>query len=290
MKNFPGSKKESSLTGMKTPLRLLVIYLPLIVILFFMIIPFLWVVVTSLKPEREILQRPIKYIPDPATLDNFFNAWRTVGFDRYFFNSFIVSISVAFVVLLFSTLVAYPLTRFHFRGKKLTMLLLLCTQFLPHSMLLIPLFMIFKTLGLINQPLSLVISYVTFSLPFNAIMMRGFMASIPVSLEEAAMIDGSGRMGAIFRIILPLLLPGVVACGSFAFIDAWKEFLFAVMFLNDPEKMTLPVGLSYMLGEFTINYGILAAGAIIAIIPPMLMFSYMQRFLIKGLSSGAVKG
>jgi multiple sugar transport system permease protein len=271
-------------------IRLAVFKLPLALMLTFVMIPFYWVIVTSLKLEKNILQRPIKYLPDPATFQNYINAWKNVGFERYFTNSFLISLSVALVVLVFSSLVAYPLTRFHFRGRKLTMLLLLCTQFLPHSMLLVPLFMIFRVLGLINSPAALVISYVTFSLPFNAIMMRGFMATIPVSLEEAAMIDGCNRLGAIYRVILPLLLPAVVACGSFAFIDAWKEFLFAVMFINDPARMTIPVGLSYMLGEFSINYGILAAGAVIAIVPPLLMFSYMQKYLIRGLSSGGVKG
>jgi multiple sugar transport system permease protein len=270
--------------------NIFVLYIPLIVVLIFILIPFSWVALTALKPEREIIQRPIKYLPDPATFGNFLNAWKKVGFDRYFSNSFFIALAVAFVVFIFSTLVAYPLTRFHFRGKKLTILLLLCTQFLPHSMLLVPLFMIFRGLHLINSPVALVITYVTFGLPFNAIMMRGFMSAIPISLEEAAMIDGCGRLGAIYRVILPLLLPAVVACGSFAFIDAWKEFLFAVMFINDPAKMTIPVGLSYMVGEYSVSYGILAAGAIIAILPPLLMFSYMQKYLIKGLSSGGVKG
>jgi multiple sugar transport system permease protein len=270
--------------------RAITLFLPLFLIFVFILIPFYWVFVTAFKPEGKILERPIKYLPDPATVENFINAWKNVGFDRYFTNSFMISLSVAALVLLFSILVAYPLTRFHFRGKKLTMLLLLCTQFLPQSMFLIPLFIIFRVLGLINHPLALVITYVTFSLPFNAIMMRGFMSAIPVSLEEAAMIDGCGRLGAIYRVIIPLLLPAVVACGSFAFIDGWKEFLFAVMFMNDPKKMTIPVGLSYMIGEFNVSYGILAAGAIIAIIPPMVIFSYLQKYLIQGLSSGAVKG
>jgi multiple sugar transport system permease protein len=270
--------------------RLFVLYIPLFFIVSFVMFPFLWVLGTSLKEERKILERPIKYFPNPLTFENFTNAWNNVGFNRYFTNSFFVAVSVAVVVVLFSTLVAYPLTRFHYRGKKLTLLLLLCTQFLPRSLLLIPLFMIFKGLGLIDNLLSLVFSYVTFSLPFNAILMRGFMSSIPVSLEEAAMIDGCSRLGAIYRIVLPLLLPAVAACGSFAFIDAWKEFLFAVMFLFTPSRMTIPVGLSYMIGEFTISYGVLAAGAIIATIPLLIMFSYMQRFLIQGLSSGAVKG
>jgi multiple sugar transport system permease protein len=270
--------------------RILTIALPLIIILAFMIFPFLWVITTSLKPESEIIKRPIQYLPKPLTFDNYIDAWNKVGFDRYFGNSFGISFVVALVVLVFSILIAYPLTRFRFRGKKITILLLLCTQFLPQSMLLVPLFIIFRTLGLINTPAALILTYVTFSLPFNAILMRGFMSSIPVALEEAAMIDGCGRLEAIYRVILPLLLPAVTACGSFAFIDAWKEFLFAVMFINNPLRMTLPVGLSYMMGEFTIHYGILAAGAIIAIIPPMLIFSYMQKYLIRGLSSGAVKG
>jgi len=279
-----------SLKPGKALTRFFVFRLPLGLMLAFVLIPFYWVIVTSLKFEKNIVQRPVRYLPDPATFENYINAWKKVGFQTFFTNSFYISLLVAVIVLVFSCLVAYPLTRFHFRGRKITMLVLLCTQFLPHSMLLVPLFMIFRTLGLINQPGALVITYVTFSLPFNAIMMRGFMATIPVSLEEAAMIDGCNRLQAIYRIIVPLLLPAVVACGSFAFIDSWKEYLFAVMFINDPKKMTLPVGLSYMLGEFSVNYGMLAAGAVIAIIPPMAMFSYMQKYLIRGLSSGGVKG
>jgi multiple sugar transport system permease protein len=266
------------------------LFFSILVVLILMMTPFYWVVSTSLKFEKDIISRPVKYLPDPFTFDNYINSWNNIGFNRYFLNSFLVSIITCFVVLAFSILVAYPLTRFHFRGKKIALLLLLCTQFLPHSMLLIPLFIIFRFLGLINTHMSLIMSYITFSLPFNAILMRGFMAGIPVSLEEAAMIDGCGRIKAIYKVILPLLVPGVVACGSFAFIDAWKEFLFAVMFINDPERMTIPVGLSYMLGEFTINYGILAAGAIIAIIPPLIIFAFIQKYLIKGLSAGAVKG
>ncbi|MCL2319340.1 MAG: carbohydrate ABC transporter permease [Treponema sp.] len=271
-------------------INLFTLYIPLLMAIAFVLIPFFWILVTSLKPEKDIMQRPIKYLPHPATFENFINAWNKVGFDRYFSNSFFIAVSVACVVLIFSTLVAYPLTRFHFRGKNLTMILLLCTQFLPQSMLLVPLFVIFKVLRLINSPMALVIVYVTFGLPFNTILMRGFMSSIPVALEEAAMIDGCSRLGAIYRVIVPLLLPAVVTCGSFAFIDSWKEFIFAVMFINDPRKMTIPVGLSYMIGEFTISYTILAAGAIIAILPPMFMFFYLQKYLIRGLSSGAVKG
>jgi len=277
-------------TGKYFFIDLFILYIPLLIALLFVLIPFFWVISTAFKSESDILQRPIKYLPDPATFDNFISAWKNVGFERFFANSFSIAIIVAIVVVVFSTLVAYPLTRFHFRGKKLTIILLLCTQFLPHSMLLVPLFLIFRGLGLINNHLALIFTYTTFALPFNTILMRGFMSAIPVSMEEAAMIDGCGRLGAIYRVVLLMLLPAVVACASFAFIDAWKEFLFALMFIMDPAKMTIPVGLRSMIGEFSVSYGTLAAGAIIAIIPPMIMFSYMQKYLVRGLSSGGVKG
>lgn len=270
--------------------RILFIYIPLAVSLLFVLFPLYWIVSTSFKPESMIMQKPIRYWPSTATFDNYVNAWKNVGFERYFINSFSIAICVAFFVMLMSILVAYPLTRFRFKGKKATVLVLLCTQFIPRSMLLIPLFMIFKLMNLINSPVALVISYVTFGLPFNALLMRGFLSSIPVALEEAAMIDGCSRLQSIWYVILPILVPACVACASFAFIDSWKEFLFAIMFINRPANMTIPVGLNYMIGEYTINYGTLAAGAVIAIIPPMILFSFIQKYLVGGLSAGSVKG
>lgn len=269
--------------------RILLLYIPLVIFLSFIILPFVWTGIMSLKREGDILKKPIKYIPDPATFDNFISAWNRVGFSQYFLNSFLIAISVVSILIVFSILVGYPLSRFQFKGKNAFLLLLLCTQFLPHAMLLIPLFMTFRFLHLINSPVSLVLTYLAFQLPFNSILMTGFMSNVPIEIEEAAMIDGCGRIKSLFRVILPILLPGVVAAGSFAFISSWKEFLFALMFINDPKKMTIPVGLSYMMGQYNVDYGSLAAGSIIAIIPPILLFAYVQKYLVHGMA-GAVKG
>ena len=170
------------------------------------------------------------------------------------------------------------------------MIMLLCTQFVPGAMLLIPLFMIFKQLGLTSNLLALIITYSTFQLPFNSLLMSGFISNIPEALEEAAMVDGCSRLKAIFLIIFPILLPGIVATTVFTFINAWNEFLFALMFISKPALFTLPVGLRYMQGEFDIHYGALAAGSLISLLPAVILFAFVQKYLVQGMGSGAVKG
>lgn len=266
------------------------LYLPITLILGFVLFPFYWTLITSLKPEGEIMKVPLKYLPSPVTLENFIDTWNTVGFGVYFRNSMIVALIAVVFIVSFSILVGYALSRFKFRGKKIIMLLLLCTQFVPGVMLLIPLFLIFKQLGLISNLGSLVIAYTTFQLPFNAILMRGFVRNVPFDIEEAAMMDGCNRVQAIFHVVLPVLLPGVVATAAFAFINCWNEFIFALMFISRSNLFTIPVALHSMQGEYDINYGYLAAGSIIAMIPPFLMFIYVQKYLVQGLSAGSVKG
>jgi multiple sugar transport system permease protein len=278
-------------TDFKTKMiNLFGIYLPLAVLLIFTLTPFYWVLNTSLKQEGNIVKLPVQYWPSPITFDNFVNMWQNMNFSRYFFNSLLVSTSVMIIVVVFTLLSGYALSRFNFKGKKIAILVLLSTQFFGGQMLLIPLFMIYKQLHLLNSPLCLIINDSTFEVSFNSILMMGFFSNVSPQLEEAAMIDGCSRMKAIFHILFPILLPGIVAAGFFAFVSSWKEFLFAIMLINDPERFTIPVGLSYMLGEFNINYGTLAAGGIIAIIPSFILFSYVQKYLVQNLSAGAVKG
>jgi multiple sugar transport system permease protein len=156
-------------------------------------------------------------------------------------------------------------------------------------MLIIPLFIIFKNMGLISNPLSLIITYVAVEIPFTTVLMNGFISNVPRELEEAAMIDGCNRLQAIRHVIFPLLIPGIVATSVFTFIYTWNEFLLALMLTNQQGRFTLPVGLSYMMGEFNINYGALAAGSVIALIPAIILFSYAQKHLVNGMG-GAVKG
>jgi multiple sugar transport system permease protein len=271
-------------------INLFCVYLPLTVLMFFTLTPFYWVLNTALKPEGSITKLPVQYWPHPGTFANFVNMWDNMNFSKYFFNSLLVSTSVMVIVVVFSLLSGYALSRFDFKGKKVAMLILLSTQFFGGQMLLIPLFMIYKHLNLLNSPLCLIINDSTFEMSFNSILMMGFFSNVSPELEEAAMMDGCTRTKAIFKILFPILLPGIVAAGFFAFVASWKEFLFAIMLINDPNRFTIPVGLSYMLGEFNINYGTLAAGGIIAIIPSFILFTYIQKYLVKNLSAGAVKG
>jgi multiple sugar transport system permease protein len=265
--------------------RALRLFVPLAVYTVFTVVPFYWMLLFAVRPAGST-----SLLPWPVTGEHFHTVWDTMGFAVFFRNS----VAVAAVTLLFVTVFAlmggYALARFRFRGRKAFMLALLCTQFVPGAMMLIPLFNIFRTFDLIDSRWSLVIAETTFQLPLAMILMSGFVRNVPVELEESAMVDGCGRIRAFLAVVLPLLRPGIVAVGSFAFIGSWNNFLFALMFLNDPAKQTVPVGLATTMGENTVDFGALAAGGVVAAVPVVLVFAVVQRFLVQGMSAGAVKG
>ena len=266
------------------------LYLPMVIILTFILFPLYWTVRTSLMFEGDIVTLPIRYLPNPITISNFITAWDAVGFNMYFRNSLFVAVVSVIIITFFSIFVGYALSRFKFRGKNVFMFMMLTTQFLPAAMLIIPLFIIFGNLGLLDNHFSLVIINTTMQLSFNSILMRGFISGIPIELEEAASIDGCSRIGAIFRTVIPLLLPGLVATAAFSFVGVWNEFLYAFMFMTSRTNFTLPIGLRMVIGEYTANHGLLAAGSIIALVPALLMFVYLQKYLVAGLAAGSVKG
>ena len=262
----------------------------LIVILLFILFPIYWCLATSFKPSAEITSKTVTYWPAAFTLKNYSEAWTKSGFSTYFKNSlFISAFGVMFIVVI-SVLTGYALSRFKFKGKNIFMLILLCTQFIPGAMLITPIFIIFKNLGMLNSLFALVLVNTTFQFPFNSILMRGFVGGIDYTIEEAAQIDGCSRLGAIWHVLLPVLKPGIATIAAYGFISCWNEFLFSFMFISKQNKLTLPVGLKNLVGEFSINYGQLAAGAVIAVVPTLILFSYVQKNLVGGLSSGAVKG
>ncbi|HBF40198.1 MAG TPA: transporter [Firmicutes bacterium] len=265
-------------------------YLPLIIMLAFILIPFLWTLSTSLKNEKDVLSPILQYIPHPATFQNYIEVWKVSHFSVYFINSlFVSSISVIAIILL-SVLNGYALTRFNFRGKRIFMIILLCTQLLPAVIFLIPLFLSFKVVGLIDTPFSLIIFYIAMQVPFNTLLMKGFIGNIPKQIDEAGMVDGATRTQIIFKIILPLVLPGLVATAAFAFVGCWNEFIAAFTFITSSKFFTIPVGLKFMIGEYDVQYASLAAGSIIGLVPAVLLFAYVQKYLIQGLGSGSVKG
>lgn len=275
---------------MKLKDKIFLRWLPLALMNLFVLLPILWTIVTSLKEEGDILKKPVRYIPDPATIVNYVRAWVNCNFDQYFLNSIKISVTAVFFIVLISIMTGYALNRFQFRGRNLFMLLLLCVQFIPHAVLLIPLFNIFHKMGLIGKSMSVILVCITFQFPFNSILMRGFISGIPYTLEEAAQIDGCSRFMAVVKVVIPMLVPGIVTTSAFAFIGVWNEFLFSMMFLNDSASYTIPIGLKMMQGEYNISYGALAAGAVIAMSIPVALFAYLQKYLVTGMSAGAVKG
>ncbi|MFI6094659.1 carbohydrate ABC transporter permease [Lentzea sp. NPDC051213] len=269
----------------RDPSRFFRLHLPLALYLLFTLIPFYWMLVFAFRPPGETA-----LVPWPITFEHFDTVWNGIGFGLFFQNSLIIALGTLVVVTVFALMGGYALARFKFRGQRVFLLALLCTQFIPGAMMLIPLFVIFRSAGLLNSLAGLVIADTAFQLPLALILMSGFVRNVPVELEEAAMVDGCSRLRAFFAVTLPQLRPALVAVGSFAFIGAWNNFLFALMFASRQDKFTLPVGLSYALGEFNTDFGALAAGGVVAAVPVVLVFAVVQRFLVQGLSAGAVKG
>ena len=256
----------------------------------FVAFPLYWMVVTSITPERDLFTWPPRYFPVSPTLNHYATALLRTDIPRYFLNSMTVASIASACTLIVAVLGGYALARYTFRGKQPTVLLFLATQMMPVIVLIVPLFITFRTLGLLNTLYSLMIVYTVLNIPFCTMMMQGFFAGIPAELEEAAMVDGCNRFGAIMRVAVPLARSGLIATFLFAFISAWNELLFAVMFLNTESMFTLPVGLYMFISKYDIHWGRMMAGATIALIPALIVFGVVQRYMVKGLALGAVKG
>ncbi|HEV2784591.1 MAG TPA: carbohydrate ABC transporter permease [Actinophytocola sp.] len=261
------------------------IYLPLGLYLLFTLVPFYWMVVFAVRPRGSS-----SLLPWPVTMENFQTVWDGLGFGIFFQNSLKVGVASLIATTVIALAGGYALARYDFRGRTAFLVAMLCTQFIPGAMMLIPLFEIFRTLELVNSLWSLVIAETVFQLPLSLILLSGFIRNIPLELEEAAWVDGCSRFRAFLVVVLPLLRPALVAVGSFAFIHSWNNFLFALMFVLQQDKYTIPVGLAFTIGEFSVDYGALAAGGVVAAVPVVLVFAVIQRYLVQGLSAGAVKG
>lgn len=256
-----------------------------------MTFPVYWMVVTSFRRGVDIQQAEPDFLPFPGTLSNY----RKV-FDRDFFwtavrNSLTVTLLVLVLALVIAFLAAVAVSRFRFRGRKAFIVTILLVQMVPAEALIISLFKVLDGWELINTIAGLTLTYLVFVLPFTIWTLRGFVASVPKELEEAAMTDGSSRVRAFFTITLPLVAPGLVATGVFAFIQAWNEFIFALVVMNKPENQTLPVWLqAFNEGAKGTDWGGVMAGSTLMAIPVVIFFLLVQRKVVGGLTAGAVKG
>ncbi|HEV8661992.1 MAG TPA: carbohydrate ABC transporter permease [Candidatus Methylomirabilis sp.] len=254
--------------------------------------PFLWVFLSSLKTRQELYATPLQYLPRQLTIGNYVDAWtsKLTPFSRFFANSLWVSSVTMVATTAISVLAAYALARFGFGGRRVFLLLFLATQMFPAVLLIAPLLSQWHALGLLDTYQALIYSNFSFTVPFTVWMLVGYFDSIPRELEESAMIDGCGRFGALYRVILPLAAPGIAATAIFAFVSSWSELLFAITFTSQTEMRTLSAGLLFMVGQYEIQWGQLSAGVIISTVPVAVLFVFLQRHLIHGLTAGALKG
>jgi multiple sugar transport system permease protein len=256
----------------------------------FALFPLFWLLKVALTPNELLYSEGIRLWPSRASLEHFGFVLAHSDFPLFFRNSLIVSSATAAVATLLSSACGYALSRFHFRGKTLLVALMLITQMFPLVMLIAPMFRLLVPLGLVNSLTGLIIVYTAFNAPFATFLMQSFFDAIPRELEEAAMIDGATRFGAFSRIVLPLTLPGLAATAGFVFTAAWSELLFALMLNSSAQASTFPVGLLSFVSKFSVDFGQMMAAGALALLPACLFFLLIQRYLVRGLTAGAVKG
>ncbi|MGY4687657.1 sugar ABC transporter permease [Petrotoga mexicana DSM 14811] len=255
----------------------------------FAIFPLYWIILTSLKPTQEIYSFPIKYWTNNPTLYGYKRLFEFVNFKRYFVNSIFVSLGASFVSTIFAMLSGYILSRKEFKWNYPIILFLFFSQMIPTYLIMVPQYTMFSNLNLINKLISLVIIYSGFGAAFSTIMAKGFFDRIPKSIEEAALIDGCNEIQSLFKITIPLMLPGLSAILSFSFVNNWNELFTAVMFLNTSDKYTVPVGLYSIVSKAGVQWNVLAAGIVIALLPTIIVFAISQKYIIAGLTQGSLK-
>ncbi len=278
--------------GRKAKKRLINVVRFFILLFFFLLVvlPIYWMLVTSFKTNAEIVDaQQITYYPHVFTTENYQSLFNMLDYGVYLKNSIIVTLATAVFVVILSIFGGYGLARYKFRGKGAMLLYFLITQMIPSILVIIPMYIVYSNMGIINTRLSLFIFYAITNLPFCVITMRSFFERIPYSLEEAAWVDGCGHFQTLWKIVLPVMFPGIVAVFVFAFIGAWNELIAGTIFINTPDMWTIPVGLKSLIGKYNVQWGALMAGGILALLPTGIMFVFVQKYVVQGLTSGAVK-
>lgn len=269
-------------------LRLFTLHLPMLAIVLFALGPYLWMLLTSLKVESTLFSPERQIFPATVTFDNYARLFQKTTYLANLGHSLIVAIGTMAVGLSVSVTAAYAFSRFRFKGRRFLMMQFLLVNMFPIVLLIIPLFIIMKNLGLLDTHLGLVLAHSTFSIPFATWMMISYFDAIPRSLDEAAMVDGCTPVGAMVRVVLPLSVPGIIATGIYIFITSWNEYLYASI-LAGQKVRTLTVAIQTLIGEYEIAWGLLTAGGVVGALPVTILFMLIQKRLVAGMTSGSVK-
>ncbi|KRB60610.1 sugar ABC transporter permease [Rhizobium sp. Root708] len=252
--------------------------------------PAMWILFTSLKTEGELTAKPITWFPHAPTLQNYMQAFSDQPLHLFLFNSLMVALLSTVLTLLISVLAAYALARLNLKRRGLILAAIIAVSTFPLVTLLVPLFEIMRTLNLLNSWTALVLPYTVLSLPVCTLMLVSFFEGIPRDLENAAMIDGCTRLGALFKVVVPLCAPGVFTAGILAFVNAWDEFLLALSFNSNPQLRTLPVGIQLYQGEFAFPWPVISAALVVGIVPVAVLIVIFQERVVSGLTAGGIKG
>jgi multiple sugar transport system permease protein len=282
--NAEAPATQSFLSG--TPLRILVGLILVVNGMF----PALWILFTSLKTEAELTAKPITWLPHAPTVANYLRAFTDQPLLLFLFNSFMVAILSTALTLFVSVLAAYALARLQLRARELILSAIIAVSTFPLVTLLVPLFEIMRALNLLNTWVALILPYTVLSLPVCTLILVSFFEGIPQDLENSAMIDGCTRLGALFKVVVPLSAPGVFTAGILAFVNAWDEFLLALSFNSNPMLRTLPVGITLYQGEFAFPWPVISAALVVGIVPIAVLIVIFQERVVSGLTSGGIKG
>lgn len=252
--------------------------------------PFAWMIVSSFKTPQELYAIPPTWLPARPTLDHYRHVLGASNVPRYFLNSLIISVGSTVIALPLAIFAAYGFARFRFRGRRAGLAFILVGQLLPTAAIIVPLFVTLRYLGLVNTYLGLILVYLILTLPLSVWMLTSYFRAIPAELEEAAIIDGASRLAILFRITLPLSLPGLVSVIVYAFVTTWNEFILALVFAQDSQVKTLPIGIAEFTSEFNTDWGAVMAASMVMTLPVAVAFLALQRLFVAGLTAGAIKG
>jgi multiple sugar transport system permease protein len=302
------SSLSSSIYKLSLPWKQIFIYIAAIVAFFYIVGPFAWIVISSFMTSEETMSVPPHWIPHEPTLMNYSAYWNpeilntlreerrlTIGgvvsaVPLALRNSIIIAFSVAILNIIIGSLSAYPFARSQFRGKTTLLVLYLLTRMVPALALILPVYLVLRKIGALNQSWGLILMYMTFTLPYSVWILKNYFQTIPRDLEDAARVDRCNWFQAMVRVILPVSLPGIIAVGIYSFMASWGEFFYAMILIQTPDARTMPVLVSQLSTELGQEYGFLTSSAVLAVIPPLILALIFQRMIISGIGAGAVKG